>query len=183
MKIYTKTGDKGSTSLFSGERVQKNSLRVDSYGTVDELNSIIGLALAHKPKEPILSDLTHISNLLFILGSDMATSPGSKNEEYIQRISTKNIEWLETCIDSYDKELPPLKDFILPGGTVAASHIHHGRTVCRRAERLAVALAESEKVNYDAIIFLNRLSDYLFMAARYSNFLDGKADIVRDKSL
>ncbi len=183
MKIYTKTGDKGETSLFSGARVKKNSLRVDTYGSVDELNSIIGIVLAHQPAEPVASDLEKISSLLFIAGSDFATPHSPEPKFEISRLGSIHSEWLEKKIDEYDERLSPLKNFILPGGSKSASFLHQARTVCRRAERLAVSLADKEILNENLVIFLNRLSDYLFTAARYVNKLEGFEDKIRNKEI
>ncbi|MFH1051479.1 MAG: cob(I)yrinic acid a,c-diamide adenosyltransferase [bacterium] len=174
MKIYTKTGDKGSTSLYNGSRVSKSALRVETYGTVDEMNSIIGIALSHEMPETLKGDMTKISNWLFNLGSDLATPLDFKI--LIERIKEENIAFLEKKIDDYTEQMPELKNFILPGGSKPASFLHQARTVCRRAERLAVSLAETENIGKLPVIFLNRLSDYLFTAARYANHLLGVAE-------
>jgi cob(I)alamin adenosyltransferase len=171
MKIYTKTGDKGSTSLYNGSRVIKSSLRVETYGTVDELNSIIGIVLAHEAPVNLNNDLLVVSNWLFNLGSDLATPTGSKIN--IDRINEENIKFLEQKIDEYTEQMPELKNFILPGGSKIAAFLHHARTVCRRAERLVVELAEKEEIGEFPVKFLNRLSDYLFTSARYANHLLG----------
>jgi cob(I)alamin adenosyltransferase len=176
MKIYTKTGDKGDTSLYNGKRIPKSSLRVSTYGTVDELNSIIGIVLAHDVPEEISKDLTQISNWLFNLGSDLATPLNDRERFHVERISEEQITFLEEKIDEYTEKMPPLKSFILPGGSKAAAFLHHARTVCRRAERLAVELAKKENIGEMSVIFLNRLSDYLFTAARYANYLVGVKD-------
>lgn len=172
MKIYTKTGDDGTTGLFNGERVGKNSLRVEAYGTVDELNSVIGLAISFGCPEPIKNDLQHISETLFSVGADLATpiNDGIKSQA-IARIEEDEITRLENAIDRYEEELEPLKHFILPGGSHSAAHLHNARTVCRRAERLVVELASKENINDNLVKYLNRLSDYLFDAARYVNHL------------
>lgn len=177
MKIYTKTGDKGETGLLNGERVPKSSLRVNVYGTVDELNTVIGLARAFDPPEMLEDGLKQISAMLFSLGTDLASplDPPSKFE--VIRITDENYKYLEELIDIYEERLPKLKNFILPGGSKVAAFLHNGRTVCRRAERLAVELAATEPINESAIIFLNRLSDYLFVAARLANYLEGVKDI------
>lgn len=175
MKIYTKTGDDGTTGLFNGERVLKSDQRVNLYGSVDELNSIIGLAVSISQTK-INSDLERLNNLLFDLGSDLATPYDPPPKFKIQRLDKKWIDWLESKIDGYDKELEPLKTFILPGGSMQAAFLHQARTVCRRAERLAVELSKQVELGNVAVKFLNRLSDYLFTAARYSNMLQGQAD-------
>ena len=173
MKIYTKTGDKGSTSLFDGKRVKKYAERVEAYGTVDELNSVIGIALSYKIPDNLEALLVKISNMLFVLGSDLATPLSSKNEDKISRISESDIDFLEKSIDDLTSELPELKNFILPGGSRAGSFLHLARTVCRRAERLTVSLSEREEIGLSPIIYLNRLSDFLFTAARYANHKSG----------
>lgn len=181
MKIYTKTGDKGSTLLANGRKVWKNDLRVEVYGTVDELNSIIGISLTEPLELSLKEPLEKISNLLFNLGSDIASPVAEKQTFEIQRITEKEIIFLEKLIDDYTEKLPPLKNFILPGGCKAAAFLHQARTVCRRAERLAVTLAEEEALGDFVIKFLNRLSDFLFTAARFANFVDGKDDVVWKK--
>lgn len=176
MKIYTKTGDKGETGLFNGQRVSKSGLRVDTYGTVDELNSVIGLSLAFNVPSPVKEHLIQINNFLFILGSDLATPLEPPVKFHVQRIGIEHIEILENWIDEYVNELPELKNFILPGGTKPAAYLHHARTVCRRAERKAVNLSDSEVISEESIKFLNRLSDYFFVAARMANFKEGISD-------
>lgn len=178
MKIYTKTGDNGTTSLFNGQRVRKDNLRVDTYGTADELNSIIGLALSFDIPDQMIDDLRKISADLFILGSDLATPRNTQLSYSIKRIDNTQIEWLEKKIDEYSEILPPLKNFILPGGAKSAAFLHQARTVCRRLERLAVALSEIEDLGEFVIIYLNRLSDYLFVAARLANFYNKIDDII-----
>ena len=170
MKIYTKTGDEGKTSLFNGKRVLKNSIRVETYGTVDELNSILGIVLTYELPDDLKEDLNKISNLLFVLGSDLATPIDSNQKFSVQRINEENVKFLEERIDIYTNEMPQLKSFILPGGDKAAAFLHQARTVCRRAERLAISLIETKKINKDPLVYLNRLSDYLFTAARYVNY-------------
>lgn len=177
MKIYTKTGDKGETGLFNGERVPKSSLRVNVYGTVDELNTVIGLGRAFDPPEMLEDGLKQISAMLFSLGTDLASPLDPPPKFEVIRITEENYKYLEELIDIYEERLPKLKNFILPGGSKVAAFLHNGRTVCRRAERLAVELAAAEPVNESAIIFLNRLSDYLFVAARLANYLEGVKDI------
>lgn len=183
MKIYTKTGDDGSTGLFNGQRVKKYAPRVETYGTVDELNSIIGLARAFNPKQPLEKHLEIISNILFNLGSDLATPYFPEPKFAVVRLKETAIDYLENLIDDYTEKLPPLRSFILPGGTPVSAHLHQARTVCRRAERLVVELSKNEDIGPLPVIFLNRLSDYLFTAARYSNFLDGINDNEWNKDL
>jgi cob(I)alamin adenosyltransferase len=170
MKIYTKTGDNGTTGLFSGERVEKDHPLVAAYGTVDECNSVIGLALSASPTEPVAVALTELQNLLFTLGADMATRPGGRE---IRRISADDIQKIEHAMDALDAALPKLQCFILPGGPPAAAHLQVARAVCRRAEREAFAASRSQAVNPEALHLLNRLSDYLFLLARRENQLAG----------
>lgn len=177
MKIYTKTGDDGTTGLFNGVRVKKSNERVNLYGTVDELNSSIGLVMTHNLPNGMKNEFTILSNLLFNLGSDLATpySPPAKFD--VPRITENEVLWLESLIDTYDDLLTPLHSFILPGGTQASAFLHQARTICRRAERIAVDLAEDEDLGHYAIIFLNRLSDFLFTASRMANKLAGVDDV------
>lgn len=182
MKIYTKTGDSGTTSLFSGGRVSKNHLRVEAYGTVDELNSYIGLVRSSNASEKTDEYLEKVQNQLFRLGADLAT-PMDAKAAWLVRITADEVEWLETTIDELTALLPELKNFILPGGVLAAAHLQIARTICRRAERLLVALAENEAINEQALIYLNRLSDWLFTLGRYENWQAGETEtrwIVRD---
>ena len=177
MKIYTKTGDDGTTGLFGGKRVKKYARRIEAYGTVDELNSILGIAQTHDMHSDLRVHLQQISSLLFVVGSDLATPNDNPHKSSIPSITEDNIKMLESLIDSYQENLPELKNFILPGGSPAAAHLHHARTVCRRAERAVSALEEEEEVNHVVLKFLNRLSDYLFVAARLVNFHEGIDDI------
>jgi len=177
MKIYTRTGDDGTTGLFAGGRVKKTHLRVEAYGTVDELNSILGLARALKPTAAVDSDLEHVQNALFHLGADLSTSLDA-NAAWVVRVTPEQVAWLESSIDAMTAQLPELKNFVLPGGTPAAAQIHVGRTVCRRAERLTVALSEEDPINAQALVYLNRLSDWLFTLARYENHVTGVDETV-----
>lgn len=172
MKIYTRTGDDGSTALFSGGRVAKYDLRVESYGTVDELNSALGLARALQPLPGTDERLHTVQRQLFHLGADLAT-PLDAVAGFLVRITPQETTWLEEQIDAMTADLPPLKAFILPGGVLAAAQIHMARTVCRRAERLTAALAEHERLNAQALPYLNRLSDFLFTLARWENYQSG----------
>ena len=175
MKIYTKTGDNGTTSLFAGGRVRKTHLRVEAYGTVDELNSVIGLARAHQP--PSDQWLAPIQAQLFHLGADLATPLNAKSD-WVVRMDAGTIQWLERIIDGCSTELPSLTNFVLPGGTLAAAQLHVARTICRRAERLVVALSDEEDIGDHVLPYLNRLSDVLFTLARWENH---KAGISEDK--
>lgn len=166
MKIYTKTGDKGQTSLFGGERVPKHHLRIESYGTVDELNSYIGLVRDHGVGDDNLPVLLEVQDRLFTLGSMLATPDDKGGKIKIPKLVEIDIEFLEKEIDRMNEELPPLKSFVLPGGHITVSHCHVARTICRRAERVTTALAEVEEVNPLVVTYLNRLSDYLFTLGR-----------------
>lgn len=182
MKIYTKTGDDGTTSLFSGGRVAKHHQRVDAYGTVDELNSYLGLARASEISDLADSQLKTIQTHLFRLGADLAT-PIDAKADWLVRLTHEEVDWLEQIIDTLSQELPELKNFILPGGVLVSAHLHVARTICRRAERLVFALAETDAINEQALIYLNRLSDYLFTLARYENAQSDEAEtkwIVQD---
>lgn len=174
MKIYTKKGDKGETSLFGGQKVQKNSKRISSYGTVDELNSILGMAIAFGVSERGKELLLTIQQQLFVLGADLAT-PESRTTR-IDRISEKEVEFLEHNIDTLEENLQPLKNFILPGGSQAAATLHFARTACRRAERVTVDCSQDEKISEVAIQYINRLSDFLFVLARFENAQAGTPD-------
>ena len=165
MKIYTKTGDTGSTSLFGGRRVSKSDLRIETYGTVDELNSHIGLLRDQEVNAHRKNSLVEIQDRLFTMGSMLATEPGNTKVK-IPVLSEADIQFLEKEIDTMETSLPPMKSFILPGGHQSVSFCHAARTVCRRAERLAVALNDQEKIDELVIKYLNRLSDYLFVLSR-----------------
>jgi cob(I)alamin adenosyltransferase len=165
MKIYTKTGDTGLTSLIGGTRVPKNHIRIDAYGTVDELNSYIGLISDQltMPTEKVV--LKEIQDRLFTIGAVLAADPNTSKQK-LPDLLASDIELLETEMDSINTYLPPLKHFVLPGGDVLISHCHIARCVCRRAERSVVHLAQNDFVNDKVIIYLNRLSDYLFTLSR-----------------
>jgi cob(I)alamin adenosyltransferase len=167
MKIYTKTGDKGETGLFGGQRVGKNDLRVKAYGEVDELNALLGLAQARIIDNRVSLILRAIQSDLFTVGADLATPEGVSKSP--ARLKDKRNGRLEELIDEFDADLPALKNFILPGGTEAAATLQVGRTVCRRAERSVVDLAEIEEINPAILVYLNRLSDLLFVLARWQN--------------
>lgn len=165
MKIYTKTGDKGTTALFGGKRVSKADLRIDTYGTVDELNSYIGLVRDQPVNQIRKNVLIEIQDRLFTVGSILATEPGNTKVK-IPALNPDDVTFLEKEIDAMDASLPPMKFFVLPGGHQSVSFCHVARTVCRRAERLTIALNEHESVDGLVIQYLNRLSDYLFMLSR-----------------
>jgi cob(I)alamin adenosyltransferase len=173
MKIYTRTGDAGDTGLWGGQRVPKHHLRIQAYGAVDECNSQLGLALTVAPPE-LQESLYALQNQLFVLGADLASPQPSP---LIPRIRAEDVIALEQWIDHHEEKLPPLQQFILPGGTPTAAWLHLARTVARRAERAVVALMEHENINPHALTWLNRLSDLLFVLARRANALAGHPDI------
>lgn len=178
MKIYTKTGDAGQTSLLFGKRVSKDDLRVEAYGTVDEANSALGLALSHMPANPgelaeLKESLLEVQRVLFNIGAELATPPGRRPG---WEADQDQIDFLEGLIDSLDEKIPPLTSFILPGGSPAGAGLHLARTIVRRAERLAVTVAREEELNPLVVTYLNRLSDALFNAARYTNHVMGTSE-------
>ncbi len=167
MKIYTKTGDTGQTALFGGRRVDKDELRIEAYGTVDELNACLGLLADHCPADREYQvAIRRIQAQLFSLGGSLASDPANRKTAGVVTVPAVWIEELETAIDTMNEALPPLRHFILPGGHPALSYAHLARTVCRRAERRCVTLDRAEAVEATIIIYLNRLSDYLFVLAR-----------------
>jgi cob(I)alamin adenosyltransferase len=184
MKIYTGTGDLGKTSLFSGERLSKGNQRIEAYGDVDELNSVIGaLAVSiETEKMDLIPQLHQIQSNLFNLASWLATTPYSQSVSLLDKFSDEPAKKLEQAIDSMEKNLPPLKGFILPGGTISSAWAHLARTICRRAERHVIRNIETEGKFFDIentrhiITYLNRLSDYFFVLARYLNHLSGIKD-------
>lgn len=182
-KVYTKTGDGGDTALASGRRVPKESSRVEAYGTVDELNSHIGVAITTGVVEPLREPLARIQNDLFHLGSDLCMPADDEGAFPVPRIEERHVQYLEQLMDELQEQLDPLENFILPGGHPAAAHLHVARTVCRRAERRTLETSRSERVGESAIIFLNRLSDALFVMARFQNRLSGQGDVTWDSRL
>lgn len=177
-KIYTKTGDKGQTSLIGGTRVSKSHIRIESYGTVDELNSYLGLVNDFTADEKIDLWLREIQDRLFTLGAELATSKEKDIKMKLPDLHLSDIEWLEKIIDEMNESLPEMRSFILPGGHQGASACHIARCVCRRAERLCVHMREHEEEVSDIILqYLNRLSDFLFVLARYITHINGKAEI------
>lgn len=171
MKIYTKTGDTGETSLYGGKRVSKDSCRIETYGTADELNSVIGACRSMEESKEIDSILEQIQHDLFTLGADLAAPENSQTKKTIDRIGSSHIEKLERHIDSIQPTLTPLANFILPGGSRLGAMLHFARAVCRRAERLAVRLYREEHIGLQPVVYLNRLSDLLFVLARKANSL------------
>lgn len=181
-RIYTRSGDNGTTGLVGGIRVNKNSYRVEAYGTVDELNASLGMSIALQPDPPLVIVLREIQDELFILGADLAT-PGIEQKKsgksLVERISSNHTTRLEDMIDRFEAELQPLSTFILPGGSPLAASLHFARVICRRAERCTLTLFESEapEVNVESLKYLNRLSDLLFVMARVANLHQQVADI------
>lgn len=182
MKIYTKTGDKGQTSLYGGTRVSKADTRVEAYGNIDELNSSIGVAIAFIEDKNLISQLQKIQFDLFTLGSEVATpqdklilANGKPRLPFV--ITSNEITELENWIDKTDEKLEPLQYFILPSGGKASAHMHLARTICRRTERGLITLNENETLREELIIYLNRLSDYLFVVARYAAKLDQQEEL------
>lgn len=184
MKIYTRTGDQGHTGLWGGKRVSKDAVRIQTYGTVDECNAVIGLActlLTEQLGDVRLGELlAQVQNELFVVGSDLASE---LSIETVPRVQKTSVEKVERWIDDLEAELPALTQFILPGGHPVAAHLHLARTVCRRAERLAVRLQHQEEINEAVMLYLNRLSDFLFVAARYANHVNDTPDVPWQKPL
>jgi len=180
-KIYTRTGDDGTTALGTGERRKKSDLRVAAYGTLDEVNAAIGVARLHTAGDAALDPvLSHIQNDLFDAGADLCTPGRGKGPGGARlTVTDKQVAWLEAEIDRLNAELAPLRSFVLPGGSAAAAYLHVARTVCRRAERLIAELKEKpeESVNPEVLKYINRLSDYLFVASRYAN-AKGAGDVL-----
>jgi cob(I)alamin adenosyltransferase len=170
-KVYTKTGDKGSTGLIGGTRVPKDHIRIDAYGTVDELNSVLGVVTDSLGSTAINAWILEIQDRLFTLGATLATDPHKDTKMKLPDLHESDIEWLERRIDEMDEVLPSMKSFILPGGHIAASHAHVARCVCRRAERICVHMQNNEEFVPEVVLkYLNRLSDFLFVLSRYIVF-------------
>lgn len=179
-RVYTRTGDDGTTGLTGGRRVSKDVPRVELYGTLDELNASIGAALAGDLVEALVPPLGRIQNELFHLGAELSVADEDRSDVVGPRIDSRHVESLETLMDQLSEALSPLENFVLPGGSPGAASLHLARTVCRRAERLAVAVARSEHVSRHVLAYLNRLSDALFVAARYENRKKGVEDVIWD---
>ena len=181
MKLYTRSGDDGTTGLFSGARVSKNHPRIEAYGTVDEFNACLGLCISAcgpgKMEQVIRTIMVQIQSRLFDIGADLATPEGAKNESKIVRIDETHVTEVERWIDEIDSKNTPLQTFVMPGGTDLASRLHLARTVCRRAERLMVGLSNTEPVGEGMMRYMNRVSDLLFAMARLSNKESGVGDI------
>ena len=168
-KVYTRTGDDGTTAIGSRKRVPKDSLRVHAYGSVDELNSCLGVAVAGGLAEPLPEHLAQIQNELFHLGADLSVPPDDEHAASVPRIESHHVDGLERLLDTLSEDLPPLENFVLPGCSPGAAQLHVARTVCRRAERELVALARQDDLGESAVRYLNRLSDALFVMARWEN--------------
>lgn len=175
-RIYTRTGDDGTTGLGSGTRVAKTDLRIEAYGTVDELNAEIGVVLATSPDAAIAAILARVQNDLFHAGSDLCFPEAEKTDLKVPGVEQRHVDWLEGGIDEWNAELPPLENFILPGGSPSAASLHVARTVCRRAERSVLRLREREPIGEFVLVYLNRLSDALFVLARLQNLRSGVAE-------
>lgn len=177
-KIYTKTGDKGGTSLIGGVRVPKNHIRIESYGTVDELNSFIGMVNDMAQHEQVGAWLREIQDRLFTIGSALATNPDKEVKMKLPDLHEADVQWLEQRIDEMNEQLPEMRSFILPGGNLASSTCHVARCVCRRAERICVDMQEHDEFMPPLIIqYLNRLSDYLFVLARYLGHINNAPEL------
>jgi cob(I)alamin adenosyltransferase len=179
-RIYTRKGDKGETGLLSGERIEKDSVRVEAYGTVDECITVLGVAKIHS-SERIASHIHSIQQSLFYIAAELATNMDNIESPddwrlTLKRVSVEDVKGLETLADELSEELPKISNFIIPGGTKGAAFLHHARTVCRRAERRVIAFSRINEVNSEAIKFLNRLSDLLFVMSRYENLERGEGD-------
>lgn len=177
LKIYTKTGDSGNTSLIGGTKVSKSNIRIESYGTVDELNSWIGVVSDHTTNLNLRQTLKEIQDRLFTIGSSLACDPAKEPKLKIPDLHESDVTFLEEEIDRMNEVLPEMKSFILPGGLPAVSFAHVARCVCRRAERICVAMQQEESVEPLIIKYLNRLSDYLFVAARFIGHINGADEI------
>lgn len=179
-RVYTRAGDDGTTALGGGQRVPKESLRIEAYGTVDELNSVVGVAVASGLHESMKPQFFVIQQVLFNVGSDLCILEEDKKRFAVPGIEARHVEQLEQWIDAWNEDLEPLRSFILPGGDLAAAQLHVARTVCRRAERLTIRLAKEEAVGEHVVPYLNRLSDLLFVAARFQAKLSSVGDILWD---
>jgi cob(I)alamin adenosyltransferase len=182
-RVYTRTGDDGTTGLGGGQRVAKDSIRIETYGTVDELNSEIGAAIALGLSPKLAEPLGRIQNELFNVGSDLCILEEDKARMPVPVVEARHVEALERLMDELSSELPSLDNFILPGGSPGAAQLHVARTICRRAERLAVSLARGEAIGPFVVKYLNRLSDALFVMARYENLHKGLPDVLWNSRL
>ena len=179
-KVYTRTGDDGSTGLGSGARVSKTSRRIAAYGAVDELNAALGVVMASGPSSPVVAVLAPLQNELFHIGADLCVPEADKAAHPGPRIAAAHVAAIEAQLDRLSETLPPLANFILPGGSPASAHLHMARTICRRAERDVAALLETEPANAEVLRYLNRLSDLLFVLARVEHAERGVPDVTWD---
>jgi cob(I)alamin adenosyltransferase len=177
-RLYTRQGDRGETSLFGGERVPKDHLRVEAYGQLDHLSACIGLLVVSLPEGEMRDELRQVQNALFDMGAELATPPDSRLQYKLPRV-IEEADWrrLERLLDAYDAQVPPLRTFVLPGGDETAARAHLARTACRTAERAVVRLAHEEEVRADLLVYLNRLSDFLFVCARLLNHRAGVEEV------
>ena len=178
MKIYTRGGDAGETGIWGGVRLAKDDLRIEAMGSVDECNATIGIALAVGVPERAIDVLVRVQNTLFVVGSDLMAPQHAGPGASVPRVTGIDVADLERVIDEFEADLPDLRNFILPGGSLPAAHVHFARTACRRAERQVTALARVSEVSAEVKAYLNRLSDLLFVIARFINSHDGNGDIV-----
>lgn len=181
-KVYTRTGDAGDTGLGGGQRVPKDAPRIEAYGTVDELNSTLGVAVAHVADAEVRATLEQVQHHLFDLGGDLCILEDDKARFGMPPFPADRVAWLEEVLDRASAEVPPLEEFVLPGGELAAAHLHVARCVCRRAERLCITLARQEPVSPNVVPYLNRLSDALFQLARLLNHRAGRGDVLWKKT-
>ena len=172
--IYTRKGDKGMTGLFSGERIEKTNSRVEAYGTIDELNTFLGVARSFA-SETIQEIILEVQQKLFYIMSELATT---NKEKVIRSTTAEDVKGLERVMDRLSEEMPPSKHFVIPGGTKAAAFLHTARTICRRAERQLIRFSINNEVNSDLLKYINRLSDFIFVLARYANIVDGEGDTI-----
>lgn len=179
-KVTTRTGDDGTTGLSSGRRVKKDDPRIEAYGTVDELNSVLGVALSEGLAEPLPGLVRRIQNELFHLGSDLSMPRGDEESFSVPRIEARHVDGLEEALDELGEDLAPLENFVLPGGSPGAARLNVARAVCRRAERETVTLGAAEEIGDAVVRYLNRLSDLLFVAARFENRSRGVEDVLWD---
>lgn len=177
MKIYTKTGDEGTTGLFGGGRVRKDEARVEAYGTVDELNSVVGVARAASLPVDVETVLAGVQEDLFVIGAELATVAGKEDKLPMALLGESRTALLEDAIDRMEEKMPALKSFVVPGGCPAGAFLHQARTVCRRAERRVLSAAQETAIRREILVYLNRLSDLLFVAARRANHAAGVLDV------
>ncbi|HLV64862.1 MAG TPA: cob(I)yrinic acid a,c-diamide adenosyltransferase [Polyangiaceae bacterium] len=177
MRLYTKTGDDGTTGMFGGLRVPKDAVRVEAYGTIDELNAVLGVARTEKLPGDVDALLTRVQDDLFCLGAELACAPGAEDRLRSRKLGPEDVAALEAAIDAAESELAPLRSFVLPGGSKGAAALHHARTVCRRGEREVIRAGREQPLRSLLVVYLNRLSDALFALARLCNQRAGEPDV------